>query len=95
MKGNIVNMKKKKNIKILILLVSTLAWVSLLPACGNLADTEQKTEEGYNSRECPVYQVEDMDSLKLGSAEFNISNYFIRNETLWTRAQKADRETGC
>ncbi len=80
MKGNIVNMKKKKNIKILILLVSTLAWVSLLPACGNLADTEQKTEEGYNSRECPVYQVEDMDSLKLGSAEFNISNYFIRNE---------------
>lgn len=42
MKGNIVNMKKKKNIKILILLVSTLAWVSLLSACGNLADTEQK-----------------------------------------------------
>ena len=33
-----------------------------------------------SSRECPVYQVEDMDSLKLGSAEFNISNYFIRNE---------------
>ncbi len=78
MKGDIVNIKK--NIKILILFISILVGVSFLSACRSLEDTEQKIEEENNSREYPVYQVESMDNLQLGSVEFNINNYFIRNE---------------
>lgn len=73
-------MKKKRIFKKLTFVVDALMCISLLPACGNLADTGKKVEEEYISSEYPVYQVESVANLKLDSLEFNINDYFVRNE---------------
>lgn len=82
-------MKNEKYFRFVIILISVLTNMLLLSACGNQAD-EQKaeeenieintTEEADNRNEYPVYLVESIDNLHLDSDEFNIENYFIRNE---------------
>lgn len=81
-------MKNKKLIRI-ILLLGILSSILLLSACGNSADNKQKAEENvetntmektHHSDEYPVYQVQSIDNLQLGSEELNIDHYFIRNE---------------
>lgn len=88
MNRGIVNIKNKKLIRI-ILLIGILSSILLLPACGNSADNKQKAEENvetntmektHHSDEYPVYQVQSIDNLQLGSEEFNLDYYFIRNE---------------
>ena len=82
-------MKNENYFRFVIILISVLTNMLLLSACGNQAD-EQKaeeenieintTEEADNRNEYPVYLVESIDNLHLDSDEFNIENYFIRNE---------------
>lgn len=88
MNRGIVNMKNKKLIQV-ILLLGILSSILLLSACGNSADNKEKAEEDVetntmektnHSDEYPVYQVQSIDNLQLGSEEFNIDHYFIRNE---------------
>ena len=61
----------------------------LLSACGKQADEQKAEEENVeisaveeddDRNKYPVYLVESIDNLHLGSEEFNIENYFIRNE---------------
>lgn len=81
-------MKNKKLIQV-ILLLGILSSILLLSACGNSVDNKQKAEENVetntmektnHSDEYPVYQVQSIDNLQLGSEELNIDHYFIRNE---------------
>ncbi len=82
-------MKNKKFTRFVIILISIWTNMLLLSACGNQAD-EQKVEEenieintmeeADDRNEYPVYLVESIDNLHLGSEEFHIENYFIRNE---------------
>lgn len=83
-------MKNEKFIRFVIMLIGVLTNILLLSACGNPAN-KQKAEEEENveihsmeeaddRKEYPVYLVESIDDLHLDSEEFNIENYFIRNE---------------
>lgn len=82
-------MKSKMLSRFVIILISVLANMLLMSACGSTAN-EQKTEEENveisvieeteDGNEYPVYLVESIDNLHLDSEEFNIENYFIRNE---------------
>ena len=82
-------MKSKMLSRFVIILISVLAHMLLMSACGSTAN-EQKTEEENveisvieeteDGNEYPVYLVESIDNLHLDSEEFNIENYFIRNE---------------
>lgn len=80
-------MKYKKIVRF-ILQINILANILFLPACGSFAnkqeieekDVEINSTQEVNARgESPVYMVESIDNLHLGE-EFNINNYFIRNE---------------
>ncbi len=82
-------MKNKKVIRFIIILISVLANMLLLSACGNQANKQKAEEENVKTNaaevdddrnEPAVYLVESIDNLHLGSEKFNIGNYFIRNE---------------
>ena len=61
----------------------------LLSACGKQADEQKAEEENVeisaveeddDRNKYPVYMVESIDNLHLDREEFNLENYFIRNE---------------
>ena len=82
-------MKNKKFTRFIIILICIWTNMILLSACGKQADEQKAEEENVeisaveeddDRNKYPVYLVESIDNLHLGSEEFNIENYFIRNE---------------